>query len=317
MELRKLNIISLAHLCARRLAYFAGLAHFTARRAGVISLLIAVAVFAAPVTVRAQDHGGQDARAGSGNGVWQVDAQHSVAHLSLGSAPNNAETGVVRVSGTVDLSTTDSAPLVKLGMKPDNTTADYSEINFTGNDAVLTNDGDLAVIGALTVTTVGQRVTMDSPNESYNGAQVSDPAVNNDTREVTLVFAGPGLLAAKNGVAQLSNATTLSRENFPQLVSALSPGNWPSSLVENGICSMPNNLGEDYSGANCTGTSITTSTNSVAPTTAGLGGEGYYGTQPAVTPGRNQATIALDLRVIQQPVTEASSVQIRSLRASN
>ncbi len=89
----------------------------------------------------------------------------------------------------------------------------------------------------------------------------------------------------------------------------VAPGNWPNLVVEDEQCILPVNLGWSYSGGGCTGTPVTTATNAVAPATAGIG-EGYYGFKPAVAPNGNEATIALNLKLIQvspaSPATQAA-----------
>jgi hypothetical protein len=73
---------------------------------------------------------------------------------------------------------------------------------------------------------------------------------------------------------------------------------WPTSLVNDDKCEVPSTVGEDYSGAKCTGTEIASVNNPVIPT-GGTGGEGYYGFKPAVTPDHNCASITLDVQLNQ------------------
>ena len=251
-------------------------------------LLLAFAVSFASIPAHAQD------------GNWQVDADHSIARLSVGSASNAVETGVARVSGNVVVDSSDPAdPVVTLNVKPDNgAPADYPQLGFTSKGSAMMADGRLVVTGDLSVTRVERSVTIE-PNEAYSGPVYSEPVAHTDTREITLVFSDPRQPAAvSSGAMELSASTTLSRETFPQLVDALAPGAWPTMLVNDEKCSTPSTIGEDYSGQICTGTVVATATNNeVIAGTAG--GEDYRGFEPAVVPNRNQATIALNLKLIQ------------------
>lgn len=259
-------------------------------------LLLAFAVCFASVPARAQ------------GGIWQVDAEHSIARLSLGSGSNLLETGVARVSGDAVFDSSDPAdPVVELNINPDNRLGpDYSVISFKSKRSAITGDGKLVVVGDLSVSSVERSVTLDS-NEAYRGPVYGEPAVHTDTREVTLVFPSPSLTAAQNGPIQLSASTTVGREDFPQLLAALAPGNWPTTLVNDEKCTMPSTIGEDYSGQICTGTVIATVTNNeVMIGTAG--GEDYRGFEPAVVPNDNIGTIALNLKLTQlSPTPTAAS----------
>jgi len=267
--------------------------HFATNEVGLIFLLLALAIGIASIPAHAQ------------NGIWQVDAEHSIARLSLGSNPESAEVGVARVSGKVAFDSSDPAdPIVNLNIKPDNSLgADYSEISFKSKRSAMTSDGKLAVVGDLSLTRVERSVTMDA-NEGYYGAEYGAPVVQTDTEEVTLVFPA-SLPAAQNGAMQLSASTNISRERFPQLLAALAQGNRPSMVVQDENCTMPSTVGEDYSGAICTGTPVETATNAVNPYAGG--GEGYYGSEPAVIPDGSQATIALNLKLTQVAAAPSAS----------
>jgi len=267
--------------------------HFATNEVGLVFLLLALAVGIASIPAHAQ------------NGIWHVDAEHSIARLSLGSSPKSAEVGVARVSGNVAFDSSDPAdPIVNLNIKPDNSLgADYSEISFKSKRTAMTSDGKLAVVGDLSLTRVERSVTMDA-NEGYYGAEYGAPVVQTDTEEVTLVFPA-SLPAAQNGAMQLSASTNISRERFPQLLAALAQGNRPSMVVQDENCTMPSTVGEDYSGAICTGTPVETATNAVNPYAGG--GEGYYGSEPAVIPDGSQATIALNLKLTQVAAAPSAS----------
>lgn len=228
------------------------------------------------------------------NGIWKVDAEHSIARLSLGSV----ETGVARVSGSVAFAGDDpSDPVVNLNIGPDNHGADDPEISFHSKRSMMTSDGKLAVTGDLSVTRIERPVIgYVGGGEGYYGAQYGEPAVHTDKREVTLVFP-TGSLAPRNGEILLSTSADISRERFPQMVDALAQGNWASVVVEDEHCTMPATVSEDYHGADCTGTPVEAASNSVTTYTGG--GEGYYGTQPVAVPDGSHATIALNLKLTQ------------------
>lgn len=233
------------------------------------------------------------------DGAWQVDREHSIARLSLGKAPTSAEVGVARVSGKVVFPSGDAAdPIVNLDIKPDYPRADFSEIRFKSKRSMMATDGQLMVVGDLSLTRVERSVTpYVGGGEGYYGAEYGESVAHADTREVTLVFPSATLPTAENGAVHLVAATKISRERFPQLLNTLAAGNWPNAVVEDESCTMPSTIGEDYSGPICTGTQVAAASNSV--TTYEGGGEGYYGPEPAVIPDGNQATIAFDLKLTQ------------------
>ena len=263
--------------------------HLASNRVGLTFLLLALAVSVASIPAHAQ------------NGIWHVDAEHSIARLSLGSSPKSAEVGVARVSGDVAFDSSDpSDPIVNLNIQPDNSLgADYSEISFKSRQSTTNSDGNLAVVGDLSLTRVERSVTSYvGGGDGYYGAEYGAPVVKTDTQEVTLVFPGASLSAAHNGTMQLSATTNISRERFPQLLAALAPGDWPTQVVEDKKCATTYAGGGDgYYGATCTGTPVATATNAVNSYAGG--GDGYYGSEPAVIPDGSQATIALNLKLTQ------------------
>lgn len=261
-----------------------------------LALLLALAVFFS-IPAHAQ------------SGIWQVDAEHSIARLSLGRAPQSAEVGLAAVSGSVVFDSNDSAdpsdPISDVNIASDKTLGpNASEISFKSKRSVISKDGKLAVVGDLSIRRLERSVTMDA-NEAYHGAEYADPLVYTETHEVTLVFPGTSLPAAQNGAIKLSASTIINREDFPQLLAALQSDNWPSVVVEDANCTNPSTIGEGYSGAICSGTTVTTATNSVPP--ANVGGEGYSGFEPAVVPDGNHATIALNLTLTQSAPASAQS----------
>jgi len=280
--------------------------HFATNKVGLTFLLLALAIGVASIPAHAQD------------GIWQVDAEHSIARLSLGSSPESAEVGVARVSGNVVFDSSDPAdPIVNLNIKPDNSLgADYSEISFKSKRSAMTSDGKLAVVGDLSLTRVERSVTAYvGGGEGYYGAEYGPPVVQTDTEEITLVFPAASLPAAQNGAMQLSATTNISRERFPQLLAALQ-GNGPSMVVQDEKCTtVQSGGGEGYYGASCTGTPVATATNAVNAYAGG--GEGYYGSEAAVVPNGSQATIALNLKLTQVASAPSASSAAAQTAAGN
>lgn len=235
--------------------------------------------------------------------TWQVDPQLSIARLSLGSESNALEIGLARVSGEVVFKSSDSAdPLVHLVIKPDNgPQPSYAELSFTSKRSATTSDGKVVVTGDLSVTRVERSVTIE-PNEAYHGPDYGEPVVQTTTEEVRLVISDPRWPATGSNTKRLSGSSSFSREAFPQLMDALTRADWPTILVNGEKCHVPSTIGEDYSGATCSGTVIATLNNSMVSTGSG---EAYYGFQPAVTPDRERGTIALDLKV--KPTSSVSA----------
>jgi hypothetical protein len=238
-------------------------------------------------------------------GTWQVDPQHSVARLSLGSESNALEIGVARVSGDVVFDSNDPAdPSVNLKINPENgLVADHAIMTFTSERSAMTSDGKLVVTGQLSVTRIKRSATMD-PNEAYAGPAYGDPVARTDTSEITLVFSCLRQSAAHFATMQLSGTTSVSRDAFPQLLDVLTQDDWPTQLVNDEKCEVPSTVGEDYSGAKCTGTVIATVTNRMVMV-GSAGAEDYSGFQPAVTPDPDRGSIALDLKLKEKSSASA------------
>jgi hypothetical protein len=248
-----------------------------------ILMVLALAILTASMPAHAQDS-------------WQIDPKHSVATLALGSGANQSQIGLARVSGEVVFESCDPGdPIVTLKIVGDARDADYASMSFSSKRSGIRADGKLTVTGDLSVTRVERSVTME-PNEAYAGPQYGEPAARTTTRQITLIFSDPRQVPSQNGAMHFSGRSTVSREDFPDLLDAIVLDDWPSQLVNDEKCENPSTVGEDYSGVKCTGTVIASFSNGTVP--AGVG-EGYYGFQPAVTPDRNYASITLDVRLNQ------------------
>jgi hypothetical protein len=257
----------------------------------IVNLLL-LAVTTAPIAAHAQDS-------------WQIDAKHSVATLSLGSGANQLQIGLARVSGEVVFESSDPGdPIVTLKIVGDAREADYASMSFSSKRSAIGADGKLAVTGDLSVTRVERSVTME-PNEAYAGPQYGEPVARTTTRQITLIFSDPRQVLSQNGAMHFSGRSTVSRENFPDLLDAIALDDWPSQLINDEKCENPSTIGEDYHGSECTGSVIASVSNVEVPT-GGSGGEGFYGFEAIVTPDRNKATIALDLKLT--PMSASSAI---------
>jgi hypothetical protein len=118
-------------------------------------------------------------------------------------------------------------------------------------------DGRLQATGDLTVTRVDRNVEM-TPNEAYAGPVYGPPVIHRTSREATFVFDFPaaGVNGQKEGSMNVSGSTSMFREDFPQLVRAIVSTYWPP-VVQDEHCQVPE-ANEAYSGAQCTGTYLST-----------------------------------------------------------
>ena len=174
------------------------------------------------------------------------------------------------------------------------TGAEYATMSFISKTSTITADGKLMVTGDLAATRVVRRVTTE-PSEAYAGAQYGDPVSFTTTRQIKLVSAGSPQISDPNGVMHIVGSASVIREDYPQFLDAVSTPGLPTELINDEKCENPSIIGEDYHGADCTGTVIASINNAMVPTGA-PSGEGFYGFEPIVTPDRNSATIALNLQ---------------------
>jgi len=282
--------------------------------------LFGVAVLAIPVAAFAD------------GGTWSLDPTTSSARFFQGSAanPDSVNSGVARVKGEVTLDPNDLTNSVldlaiypsdenwsalnpdgtlPSGYTPDST--DNTLLTFKSERMSISGNGDLQVTGNLKLVRVERDMTIE-PTEAYAGPTFGSPVIQTSMREVTFVV--PNFSAARGAEsvapAVMSNRKTLEMRattaigyrDFPELLKAVAETNWPA-VVEDEDCQLPSNVGEDYSGASCTGTVIAAVNydNCQVPSNVG---ESYSGPQCAPAAGR-QTTIALQLNLI-----EASKVKV-------
>jgi polyisoprenoid-binding protein YceI len=258
--------------------------------------------------------------------AWIIDSSRSNARLFQSSKATSdlVNTGVARVMGRVKLDSNDlGASFFELSfypadedwghaLRPEGTlptgyaldATDQTLLTFKSTSILRTGNGQLAVIGNLTLTRV-ERNVIATPTEDYAGPVYGDPVIHNETREITFLFpsasdahvSGPLTPAVPQttGVLEIVGAARVDREEFPELLTAIKEANW-LAVEQNKDCHMPSTVGEDYSGAVCTGTLIATIGDNNCHMPASVG-EDYSG--PQCTPAiGNQTTIVLDLKFL-------------------
>lgn len=260
------------------------------------------------------------------SGTWSLDSASSSARLYQGSAgnPDSANTGVARVTGNVKVDTNDLGNSVfdlsiypadeqwghalspegtlPAGYVPDAT--DHTLLTFHSKRILRVGNGQLQVIGDLTLTRVERSVTL---MKVYAGPVYGDPVIHTETREVSFLF--PNLSAAlssdplrpanlqEKSELDLSGSAYIGYEDFPALRSAIQATDWPA-VVRDKQCQMPSTVGDDYHGPTCTGTMIAAAKEDNCHMPTVVGGEGYSG--PICTPpSGNQTTIVLDLKMLR------------------
>jgi polyisoprenoid-binding protein YceI len=212
------------------------------------------------------------------NAIWHIDSEHSTGRLFLASSTNPDATvnvGVTRASGLVAYADDSTMREFDFTIYPADRTAslersqqdphtekagkesNYTVISFRSTRIVRVDEETFRVIGNLALTYV-QRVVTFEPSEAYSGP-VYGPAITHAVRqEAVFEFrqVDPSKAqAAKKGNAEWFAVSTISGENFPELLDAVSATNWPTFVADE-HCVMPSTLGEDYSGPACTGETV-------------------------------------------------------------
>lgn len=215
-------------------------------------------------------------------GSWQIDARHSDAKIitdattDYGRTKMNLTLGFARVNGRVTIDDGDpSKSSIEFRFYPATSMApaidedgkfvshwlenlsNHTLVCFHSKKVVRMADGRLQATGDLTVTRVDRNVEM-TPNEAYAGPVYGPPVVHRVSREATFVFDFP--VADGNGQKEssikASGSTSMFREDFPQLVRTVVSTYWPP-VVQDERCQVPD-ANEAYSGAQCTGTYLST-----------------------------------------------------------
>jgi polyisoprenoid-binding protein YceI len=217
-------------------------------------------------------------KSASTSGSWLVDTRHSDARIVTNATTDYGKTkidvtlGFGRVSGSIKLDDSDpSKSKVDFRIYPATSMtpiigedgkflthwlenmSNHTLVCFHSKNVVRTPDGRLQATGELAVTRVDRNVEM-TPNEAYAGPVYGPPMVHRVSREATFVFDLPASngKARNEGSIKASASTSMFREDFPQLVSAVVNTYWPP-LVQDENCQQPE-ASEAYSGSQCTGT---------------------------------------------------------------
>jgi polyisoprenoid-binding protein YceI len=246
-------------------------------------MLKAIAVFAGAVIlalgVLGLDVPSKDvpSKADSMSGSWQVDARHSDARIVTDATTDYGKTkidvtlGFARVNGAIKLDEGDpSKSKVDFRIYPATSMSpiidedgkflshwlenqsNHTLVCFHSKKVVRTPEGRLQATGELSVTRIDRNVEM-TPNEAYAGPVYGPPMIHRVSREATFVFDLPTSNGTeqKEGSIKASGSTSMFREDFPQLVSAVVSTYWPP-LVQDENCKLPE-ASEAYSGSQCTG----------------------------------------------------------------
>lgn len=202
------------------------------------------------------------------NSVSQIDSEHSTARLYLASSKNpnaSLNVGVARASGAVKLSSGNSATpnfdftIYPADEKPSLTKSaagrreekpNYTVIAFKSRRVVSLTADTYRVSGDLTLTYVQRSVSYD-PSESYSGPTYGPAITSSQTQSASFEFRR-AISSGNSANAEWIASSTISGEDFPELLNAVSSTVWPVFVADE-QCSTPANVGEDFSGPACTG----------------------------------------------------------------
>src|SRR3984957_16221796 len=258
--------------------------------------------------------------------TWILDDSTSNARLFQGARANSkvVSSGVARVTGKVKLDTNglDASffdlsiypadedwehalgpeGTLPIGYVPDAT--DQPLLTFKSTSILRMGSGRLEVIGNLTLTRV-ERTVIAVPAEAYDGPAYGGPLIHHATREITFLFPSVSAehlstplipaMTQKRGVLEIIGSARVDRDEFPELFSAIKDTNWPV-VVPSKDGHRLSAVGEDYSGAPCTGTVVAATRDNNCDVLA-TAGEDY--SDPQYTPATgNQTTMVLDLKFL-------------------
>jgi hypothetical protein len=176
---------------------------------------------------------------------WKIDDEHSTAAIYLGSNSDLQNIGIARVGGDAELNPAEPAKSelnVSARLRPD------QWMTFQSKRIELRADGNLQVTGEMMLVRIERDATYN-PGEDYRGPAYGEPAIETASREMTFIL--PQVVGQKG---EITAEATLGIENFPELFAAVHQAAW-KPLVEDEACEIPQ-AGEDYRGAECSGTLI-------------------------------------------------------------
>lgn len=178
---------------------------------------------------------------------WKINSEHSTAWIYLGSNSDLQNVGIARVGGDAEFN---SAEPAKSALDISAKLPEGQGVTFKSKRIDLRSDGKLQITGEMTLTRT-EREAVYNLGEDYYGPLYGKAAVRTVTREVAFI------LPPMNNPGQEMEITaeaTLGVENFPELLAAVRHAGW-QPVVQDRACDIPQG-GEDYRGANCTGTLI-------------------------------------------------------------
>jgi hypothetical protein len=201
------------------------------------------------------------------NTAWSIDSEHSTVRLFLASSknPDAADNvGVARTGGVIGREAGDSTtPDFDFTIYPADKTVDesqknpdYTVISFKSTHVVPVNEEAFRVTGDLALSYVERSVNAN-PTEAYSGPVYGTPIHHSVTQQATFEFhrvSPAGIRKAKDNRAEWRASSTTIGEDFPQLLNVVSSTNWPTFVADE-RCVVPS-VGEDFSGASCTGETV-------------------------------------------------------------
>ena len=261
-------------------------------------------------------------------GSWEVDTRHSDAKLitdattDYGKTKINVALGYARIGGVFKIDDADPAkssvdfrfyPAMSMAPSIDErgkflkeflqNPANQTLVCFHSKRVVRMPDGRLQATGELAVTRVDRNVEAE-PTEAYSGPVYGPPIIHRVSHEATFVFDlqdanGSG---QKEATLQASGSTSMFREDFPQLVKTVVNTYWPT-VVQEQNCQYPD-ASEGYSGAQCTGTYLSTAGLPVEPHAASGEDVGVLTNFNAIV--GNHLTVLVQLRLVPKGSAEAA-----------
>jgi len=143
-----------------------------------------------------------------------------------------------------------------------------------------------------------------APSESYSGPVYGPPMIHRMSRQATFVFDFPADSTGQNNGIVASGTTSMFREDYPQLVKAVIGTYWPP-VVQDKNCQMPAGVGEDYSGAQCSGKLLMAAALPTPPEATGGEDTGAYSNFNSIV--GNRLKILVHLHLTPAGTAEASA----------
>lgn len=261
-------------------------------------------------------------------GSWQVDTRHSDAKLitdattDYGKTKINVALGYARINGVLRIDDGDPTkssvdfriyPATSVSPVIDEdgkflshwleNLSNHTLVCFHSKKVVRAPDGRLQATGELAVTRVDRSVQAD-PTEAYAGPVYGPPMIHRVSREATFVFDFPAAAGSsqKESSIEASGSTRVVSEDFPQLVRTVVNTYWPT-VVQDESCQYPD-ASEAYSGAQCSGTYLSTAGLPEAPYEGGGEGVGVQQNFSAIV--GNHLTVLVQLRLVPKGSAEAA-----------